>query len=87
VSVNDRDIPLFSIERYEDGVRSGGGPSTVRRFRVQFLTGGGTLTTDPSQAELIRISFTNTLPADDLDDFFMPETNWAVTLRPMNLEI
>jgi hypothetical protein len=87
VRSDGQDIPLFAIERSEDGIPAGGGPGTVRRFRVQFLTDGGTLTTDPGQAELIRVSFTNTLPMGDLDDFFMPETNWAITLRPLNLDI
>lgn len=87
VTINDQSIPLYEVQRFRNGTRDGGGPRTVRRFRVQFLTDTGTLTADPGDAELVRVTFTSTLPMGDLDDFFLPETNWGITLRPMNLAI
>ena len=82
----DSTTVLYQIERYENGVFTGGSTPTMRSFTIELLDeGGGLVTVDLRQARQVRIGFVNVLPYGDPDDHYIPSTYWGTTLRPRSL--
>jgi len=86
VEVGDKMVPLYQVERYEDGHLRGASPSTLTRWNVQLLddTGNPSTLTD---ATVVRIAFANLMGIGDIGSYSIPETHWAITLRPHNLAL
>ena len=77
---------LYQIERYENGVYTGGSTPTMRSFTIELLDeGGGPVTVDLRQARQVRIGFVNMLPYGDPEDHYISATYWGTTLRPRSL--
>ena len=83
---NDTTTVLYKVERYENGVFSGGSTPTMRSFTIELLDeGGAAVTVDLRQARQVRVGFVNVMPYGDPDDNYIPATYWGTTLRPRSL--
>jgi len=77
---------LYQVERYENGVYTGGSTPTMRSFTIELLDeGGGPVTVDLRQVRQVRIGFVNMLPYGDPDEHYISATYWGTTLRPRSL--
>ena len=77
---------LYQVERYENGVFSGGSTPTMRSFTIELLDeGGAAVTVDLRQTRQVRIGFVNVMPFGNPDDHYLPSTYWGTTLRPRSL--
>ena len=86
VMVGGVETPLLQVQRFEDGHPRGASPPTLTRWNVQLLDDAG----NPStilDAHLVRVGFANLLAIGDAARYRVPETHWAVTLRPHNLAL
>ena len=84
VEMDGEKVQLYRMDRYVNGALAGGGPSTIRDFRIEPLDANGTPTTAAS-AVMVRAQVVNTYPAGTLDDMYLGRTFWGMTLTPMNL--
>ncbi|MBO6575337.1 MAG: hypothetical protein JJ896_07980 [Rhodothermales bacterium] len=86
VQVQGRDVPIYRVDRFEAGVKVGGGPALLTDFRVDLLTstGGGATT---STAELVRIRMSLAHTVGDMDDSNVNVSYWGMTLRPIALSL
>lgn len=85
VSVRGETIARYRMDRYVNGVIDGGSTSTLRHFRIDPLNASGNIVT-PSAARLVRVRVVNTYPMGNLDDMFLGQTHWGITIHPMNLD-
>lgn len=86
VMVGGTPTPLLKVQRYEDGHPRGGSPPTLTRWNVTLLNDGGS-SASITEATLVRVAFANLMAIGDAARYTIPETNWAVTLRPHNLAL
>ena len=84
VTVDEVVIPRYRMDRYVNGALNGGGPSTIRDFRIQPLDASGNASSAAS-AVMVRALVINTYAMGELDDMFIGRTFWGMTLLPMNL--
>jgi cytochrome c-type biogenesis protein CcmE len=84
VTVDGEVIPRYRMDRYVNGALNGGGPSTLRDFRVEPLDASGNVT-GAASAIMVRAQVVNTYPLGDLEDMYIGRTFWGMTLLPMNL--
>ena len=84
VTVNGDPVARYRMDRYVNGVRDGGGPSTLKHFRIEPLDASGNVTTAAS-AVMVRAQVVNTYPMGDLDNMYLGRTFWGMTLLPTNL--
>ena len=85
VEIDDETIQMYRMDRFEDGVASGGGSSTIEHFRITMLDENGSVTGSTTDARLLRVAIINVYPYGDSDDTYMFRNYWGITLRPMNL--
>ncbi|MCH8962234.1 MAG: hypothetical protein IH820_13180 [Bacteroidetes bacterium] len=84
--VHEDTTVLYQIERYENGVFTGGSTPTMRSFTIELLDeGGATIAVDLRETRQVRIGFVNVMPFGDPDDHYIPSTYWGTTLRPRSL--
>ena len=77
---------LYQVERYENGVLSGGSTPTMRSFTIELLDErGATIAVNLRETRQVRIGFVNVMPFGDPDDHYLPSTYWGTTLRPRSL--
>jgi hypothetical protein len=86
VRAGENMVELLRIQRYENGHPRGSSPPTLTRWRVDLLNNAGS-PTSITDATLIRVSFANLMAIGDAAKYSIPETHWAVTLRPHNLAL
>lgn len=86
VTVGGTETPLLQVQRFEDGHPRGKSPGTLTHWNVQLLDDAGHAATI-NTAELVRVSFSNLMAIGDAARYRVPETHWAVTLRPHNLAL
>ncbi len=86
VQVGGVETPLLQVQRYEDGHPRGASPSTLTRWNVRLLDDAGNAASI-TEATLVRVSFANLMALGDAARYSIPETHWAVTLRPHNLAL
>jgi len=83
---HDTTTVLYKVERYENGVYTGGSTPTMRSFTIELLDeGGAAVTVDLRQVRQVRVGFVNVMPFGDPDDNYIPATYWGTTLRPRSL--
>lgn len=85
IANTDETVPLYRLDRFEDGTQVGGGPSTIRTFQVTLMTETGANAT-PATARLIRIALVVTYPFGQSEDAYLYQTHWGTTVAPVNLE-
>jgi len=78
--------PLLRVQRFEDGHPRGQSPATLTRWNVTLLDDSGN-PASITEATLVRVSFANLMAMGDAARYTIPETYWAVTLRPHNLAL
>jgi len=84
ITVKGQAVPRYRMNRFENGAPAGGGPSTLRDFRIQPLDAGGNVT-NAASAVMIRAQVINIYPMGDMDDLYVGRTFWGMTLLPPNL--
>jgi hypothetical protein len=85
VLIDGEQVQMYRLDRFEDGTQVGGGPSTIRTFRVTLLTESGAAAT-PATARLIRIALVVVYPFGESEDAYLYQTHWGTTVQPVNLE-
>ena len=78
-------VPLYRLDRFEDGTQVGGGPATVRTFRVTLMTETGANAT-PATARLVKVALVVAYPFGESEDAYLYQTHWGTTVAPVNLE-
>jgi hypothetical protein len=86
VEFSDGWVQMYRFNRFENGVATGGGSSTLEHFEITMLTETGAVTTTAAAARLLRLKAVNVYPYGDPEDSYLHRTFWGITLRPMNLE-
>jgi hypothetical protein len=84
VTTKNGTFATYRMDRYENSVVAGSSPSSLRTFRLEPLNAAGNIV-NPNAARLVRISIINTYPMGDLDDMYVGQTHFGITLQPMNL--
>lgn len=84
VSIRNQMAARYRLDRYENSVLLGGSTPTIRHFRLDPLNNNGTIV-NPAAARLVRVRIANMYPMGDLDDMYIGETYWGITIQPMNL--
>lgn len=82
---DDRFVQLYRLDRFEDGTHVGGGPSTIRSFRVSLMTETGANAT-PATTRLVKVALVVTYPFGESRDAYLYQTHWGTTVAPVNLE-
>ncbi|MDA1029011.1 MAG: hypothetical protein O3B41_08165 [Bacteroidetes bacterium] len=77
---------LYRLNRFENGLASGGGSSTLTDFRITLLDMTGAPTVSVPDARLIRVAAVNAYPYGSDSDMYLFRSFWGITVRPMNLE-
>ena len=85
IEVDGVPVQRYQMKRYENGVLAGGGPATIRAFRIELLNDAGTATVAAS-ARLVRVSFVNAYPFASGDAGSLRQTYWGTTVRPINMQ-
>lgn len=81
----DKFVQLYRLDRFEDGTQLGGGPSTIRTFRVTLMTESGANAT-PATTRLVKVALVVTYPFGRSEDAYLYQTHWGTTVAPVNLE-
>ena len=84
VDIRGEPVPLYRLERYENGALAGGGPATIRTFRIDLLDEDGD-PTDKSTVRLVRVRLIVAYPFGSSDDAYLFQSHWGITLRPLSL--
>lgn len=84
VEINDTDVPRYRMDRYVNDIQDGGSSPTLRDFRIEALDEAGNVV-GAASAVLVRASILDTYPIGELDDMYLGQTYWGITLRPENL--
>lgn len=86
VTVQGRDVEIFRVDRYEDGVQVGGGPAMLTDFRIELLTSTGAAAT-PSTARVVRVRMSLGHNVGNMEDHAVNVSYWGTTLRPASLAL
>ncbi|MDX1650459.1 MAG: hypothetical protein R3263_11455 [Myxococcota bacterium] len=80
-------VPLFAVQRYQDGVASGGSLGAVRFFRIEVLDeAGAPVAPTSAAARQVRIQLASVLAlAGEDGPSGLRQTSWGTTLRPYGL--
>jgi hypothetical protein len=84
VKIKGEDVKLYRMDRYENGILTGGSGPTLRDFVVEPLDASGSVVS-PASAVLVRARIRNTYPLGNSDDMYLGSSLWGITLRPENL--
>ena len=77
---------LYELIRFADGAYSGSSAPSLRSFETVLLDADGTdVGLDVDDARLIKLSFINTNPYANRNNFNLKDTIWSMTLSPKNL--
>lgn len=85
VTVGGETIALYRLDRYVNSVLDGSTQATLRHFRIDPLNASGSVS-NPAAARLIRVRVVNTYPMGELDNMYLGQTHWGMTIHPMNLD-
>ncbi len=84
VTVGQDTFALYRMDRYVNSVLDGGSQATLKNFRLDPLNASGNIVS-PDAAKLVRATVVSTYPLGDLDDMYIGQTHWGITIQPMNL--
>lgn len=83
---NDQEwAQLYRLDRFEDGTKLGGGPSTIRTFQVTLMTENGANAT-AANARLVKMALVVVYPFGESEDSYLYQTHWGTTVAPVNLD-
>jgi len=85
VTTTTETFATYRMDRYENGVIAGSSPSSLRDFKVEPLNAAGNVTV-PASARLVRVAIINSYPLGDLDNMYIGQTHYGITLHPSNLD-
>jgi hypothetical protein len=89
MALNDTtSVPVYEVQRFENGVHRGGSMPTLDSFELELLDRcGDPVGTNYGAARQVRIQFSSVLPYGHPTTYYLPRTYWATTLRPPSLRL
>ena len=83
-TVDDARVPVFEVQRFVDGARSGGSPPSLLSYSLRLLDDAGDPTAQPADAHAVRVRFNNAF-ASRTNRGDAGDARYARTYYPANL--
>jgi len=84
VAIDGVDTPIYEIQRYQDGVRSGGSPAALSSYSLVLLDASGAPTSMPANARAVRVQYQMSF-GRQADDYSASASRYERTFYPPNL--
>ena len=85
VEIDGAAVPLYRVDRFVDGVRTGGSPPTLSAYRLALVTRSGAETADLDAALGVRVAFRTSFGTTG-DDHVGSASRFERTFYPANLD-